>query len=270
VALYPHTIGVDLGQSRDFTSVAVLQEAYWLTERQAWSMGLPEEAGWVWPSQLPSPATIDDARSWNYYNGRPPNPPLALVHLDRYELHTPYPEIVTRIGALIGTPPLRLHCTPLVVDGTGVGAPVVDMLRQAGLGPTSVTITSGFTVICDQEDGSYRVPKRDLVSTMSVLLESRRLRIPRTLPIADLLDRELQEFRRTVTKVGNDTYAAERDQHDDMVLSIALAAWHREFVNGLIERQNATNAQQAAAVAAFEERANRLAIANAQAGRGGV
>jgi hypothetical protein len=264
MALYPHTVGVDLGQSRDFTSVAVLQEAYWLTAKQAWLVGRPEEAGWVWPSQLPSPRVIDEARSSNYYEGRPPNPPLALVHLDRYELHTPYPEIVERVGKLIQTPPLRLACTPLVVDGTGVGAPVIDMMHQAGLGPTSVTITAGFTVNHDPYDGSYRVPKRDLISTMSVLLEQRRLRIPTSLPNADLLTKELQEFRRTVTKVGTDTYAAERDRHDDMVLSIALAAWHREYMNGLIERQLATIEQQRARVAEAEERANQLAIQNAR------
>ena len=254
MALYPHTIGVDLGQQRDFTSVAILQEAYWFSAEQAWKAGLPEVAGWVWPSQLPSPVMIDEARSRNYYEGRPPNPPLALVHLERYELHTPYPEIVAGVGKLIRTPPLRLTCTPLVVDGTGVGRPVVDMMVQAGLGPTSVTITSGFTVNFDPEDRGYRVPKRDLVSTMSVLLEQRRLRIPTTLPNADLLTREMQEFRRTVTKVGNDTYAAERDRHDDLVLSIALAAWHREFMNTHLERANAESEQNAARVAEYEER----------------
>jgi len=258
MALYPHTVGVDLAQARDFTSVAVIQEAYWLTAQQARLLGvLMDVPGWVWPSQLPSPSAIDQARSLNYHQGRPPNPPLALVHLDRYELHTPYPEIVKRIGELIQTPPLRLASTPLVVDGTGVGRPVVDMLVQAGLGPTSVTITSGFTVTRDPEDGGYRVPKRDLVTTMSVLLEQRRLRIPTTLPNADLLTRELQEFRRTVTKVGNDTYAAERDRHDDMVLSIALAAWHREFMNGLIEQQNARVDRQATVAAEQQEAQER-------------
>jgi hypothetical protein len=264
VALYPHTIGVDLGQQRDFTSVAVLQEAYWFTAEQAWKAGRPDVAGWVWPSQLPSPKMIDEARSRNYYDGRPPNPPLALVHLDRYELHTPYPEIVERVGTLIRTPPLRLEVTPLVVDATGVGAPVTDMMRQAGLGPTALTITAGFTPSYDPADGSYRVPKRDLVSTMSVLLEQRRLRIPRSLPNADLLTRELQEFRRTVTKVGNDTYAAERDRHDDMVLAIALAAWHREFMNTHLERANADQQAQAARMAEAEERANQRAIQNAR------
>src|SRR3954470_1341706 len=159
---------------------------------------------------------------------------------------------------------MRLACPPLIVDGTGVGAPVCDLMRQAGLGPTSVTIMVGFTGNHGPYDGSYRVPKHDLISAMSVLLEQRRLRIPTSLPNADLLTRELQEFRRTVTKVGNDTYATERDRHDDMVLSIALAAWHREYHNGLIERQNATNEQQLAAQTAFEEHANRLAIENAR------
>ena len=268
MALYPHTIGVDLGRSRDFTSVAVIQEAYWLTTQHAWQVGLPEVAGWVWPSQLPSAACIDAARSRNYHEpdriGRPPNPPLSLVHLDRHELHTPYPEIVDRIGALLRTPPLRLECTPLVVDATGVGAPVVDMMRQAGLGPTAVTITAGFTPSYDPHDGSYRVPKRDLISTMSVLLEQRRLRIPRTLPNADLLTRELREFRRTVTKVGTDAYAAERDRHDDLVLAIALAGWHREFINTHVERANARIEQNRARVAEAEERANRLPIRNAR------
>jgi hypothetical protein len=104
-----------------------------------------------------------------------------------------------------------------------------------------------------------RVPKRDLISTMSVLLEQRRLRIPRSLPIADLLTKELQEFKRTVTKVGNDTYAAERDQHDDMVLALALACWYWEWVSTRFERASARHQQRAAARAVAEERAGRLA-----------
>jgi hypothetical protein len=51
-------IGVDLGQLRGYTSVAVLQEAYWLTAALAWSLNLPEVACWVWPSQLPSAGAL--------------------------------------------------------------------------------------------------------------------------------------------------------------------------------------------------------------------
>jgi hypothetical protein len=70
-----------------------------------------------------------------------------------------------------------------------------------------------------------------------------------------------------VTKVGTDTYAAERDRHDDMVLSIALAAWHREYINTHFERAYATIEQRRARVAEAEERANRLAIRSARAMR---
>ena len=38
MTLYPHTVGVDLGQSSDYTAVAVLEESYWLTEEQAWQL----------------------------------------------------------------------------------------------------------------------------------------------------------------------------------------------------------------------------------------
>lgn len=248
----------------------MIEKAYWLNAGTAWKLGQPEADGWVWPSQLPS-GIIDEVRSLNYYRPdlihRPPNPPLALLHLDRLELRTPYPEVVGRIDTTIRTPPLRLDRTPLIVDATGVGLPVVEMMRQAGLGPTACTITSDFNVTIDPYDGGYRVPKRDLISTMSVLLEQRRLKIPTTLPNSAMLVKELQEFKRTVTKVGNDSYAAERDRHDDMVLTIALACWYREYQSALIERENARLQKVAAAEAERDERANRLAIANARRAR---
>ena len=63
----------------------------------------------------------------------------------------------------------------MVVDGTVVGAPVVDMFRQKGLVPVAITITGGDTVT--GERGSYRVPKRYLVSTMRVLLQAGLLKV---------------------------------------------------------------------------------------------
>ena len=57
-------------------------------------------------------------------------------------------------------PPLQGHCR-LVMDATGVGAPVVDLLRQAELRPVAVIITGGDKVTSGK--GSLYVPKRDLV-----------------------------------------------------------------------------------------------------------
>ena len=241
MTLLPHFVGLDLGQSRDYSAVAVVEAAYWLTEDWAWQMNRP--AGWVWPSELASAVQIDQARSLNYYHERPANPPLSVRHLERFPLHTPYHEVVERVGQILATPPLRASEAALVVDATGVGRAVTDQLRQAGLDPIDVTITAGFTVGHERDrwlGESFTVPKRDLVSTMAVLLEQRRLKVAESLPEAPTLVRELQEFRRRVTPVGNDTYASWRENtHDDLVLAVALACWYRQWQYALIEEDQA-------------------------------
>jgi len=117
----------------------------------------------------------------------------------------------------------------LVCDATGVGAPVIDLFRQRGLSPVAVTITGG-TVVNRGDDGAYTVPKRDLISSVAVLLEQRRLRISERLPEARTLVKELQGFQRRVSRAGNEQYEAWREgTHDDLVLSVSLAAWYREW-----------------------------------------
>ncbi len=63
------------------------------------------------------------------------------------------------------------------MDGTGVGRPVVDLLRRARLEAIlmPVTITGGQTETTDQ--GFYRVPKRDLIVGLQVVLQRGGLQI---------------------------------------------------------------------------------------------
>ena len=65
----------------------------------------------------------------------------------------------------------------LAADATGVGAPVMDLLRAAGLGCelVAVTITGGDRAV--RADDGWRVPKRDLVVGLQVMLEAESLRI---------------------------------------------------------------------------------------------
>ena len=79
-------------------------------------------------------------------------------------------------------------------------------------------------------DGFYRVPKRNLVSTGQVLLQSQRLKIHSSLPLADTLTKELLAFKVTITAKGNDTYGNDwrENPHDDLVLSTLLAAYFGE------------------------------------------
>jgi hypothetical protein len=147
-------------------------------------------------------------------------------HLERAPLGMPYTGIVSRISVLLGRDPLCGR-TRLVVDATGVGAPVVDLLVQARMSPVAVTITAGETV--SRDGAAYRVPKRDLVGTMQVLLQSGRLKIADAIPEARLLVKEMLAFRVKITTSAHDTYGAWREgAHDDLVLAVALACWYGE------------------------------------------
>ncbi len=101
-------------------------------------------------------------------------------------------------------------------------------MRDHGLEPRPVVITAG-----DSEsfaDGFHRVPKRNLVSTGQVLLQSGRIKIHSSLPLADTLTKELLAFKVTITAKGKDTYANDwrENPHDDLVLSTLLAAYWGE------------------------------------------
>ena len=85
-----------------------------------------------------------------------------------YQLHTPYTAIVPAVAKLAAGPPLNGEAT-LVVDQTGVGRPVVEMLMRAPVPAriVPVTITAG-SAITRAEDGSFHVPKKVLVTSLQI------------------------------------------------------------------------------------------------------
>lgn len=151
-------------------------------------------------------------------------------HIQRFPLGTAYPTIVAEVAQLLEREPLKDSDVRLVVDGTGVGAPVVDLFRKekkqgtlkARLTP--VVITGGDAV--HREFDLARVPKRDLVGVVQVALQTGRLKIAAQLPEAETLTKELQNFQVKITDTAHDTYGAWREgTHDDLVLALALALW---------------------------------------------
>ena len=110
-------------------------------------------------------------------------------HLQRFPLGTPYPAIVSSVARMLQLPPLKDETPRLAVDETGVGAPVVDLFRQAQLNATlhPVHITGGSTINYDR--GVEFVPKRDLVSIVQVALQTEKLKIASALPEAQTLVR---------------------------------------------------------------------------------
>lgn len=151
---------------------------------------------------------------------------FQMRHIERPRLGTPYPAIVARVKELTETAPLAGRCV-VVVDATGVGAPVVDLLRMAGLRLVPVTITGGDQATRDGA-GGWRVPKRDLVFALLTALQTGRLLIADGLPLAPVLVNELLSFKVKIDPAtAHDSYAAWREgAHDDLVLSAALAIWY--------------------------------------------
>ena len=242
--MFHYYVGLDLGQSADYTALCVLEEPVWLGSGEVnWEYfrTFPPDGleGWVSPAQL-SPRTANNVLWTNYHYGRPAHPSLHLRHLERYELGTKYTEIITGVRRLLLRDPIRrrLKRTALLVDKTGVGAAVVDSFWQAGVRPISVTIHGGSAV--SEEPHHYRVPKRDLVAAVQTLLQNGRLKIAEGLELAPTLKKELLNFRVKINPAtAHDSYEHCRESdHDDLVLATAMACWYRQYWNAAAEARN--------------------------------
>ncbi len=154
-------------------------------------------------------------------------PHLNVRHLERLR-GVRYPDVVRHVKDRLVTmttvfprPTVRM-----AIDRTGAGRPVGDAFVEADLpcALTQVTIHGGDAVTRD--DAGFRVPKRDLVGAVQVMLQQGRLKVAQVLPEAATFVREATAFRVTISDSGHDSYSAWREgDHDDLVLAVAMAAW---------------------------------------------
>jgi hypothetical protein len=134
-----------------------------------------------------------------------------------------YPEVVSKVEQIMRSRPL-INNASLIVDATGVGAPVVDMFVKAGLNPIAIFIHGGNSV--NHEGSSWKVPKRDLISNLQLLFQTEKLKISDRLKLKEVFQSELLNFKVKIADSGHDSYEASGSSHDDLVLSVALAAWY--------------------------------------------
>ena len=199
-------VGVDLGTAVDYTAVSILEDVHgvldWNTpEERHTNTGLvpqkPEHRGYV-------------------------------RHLQRYELGLSYPQIIDRVIELLSRPPLcgdgDNPAAELVVDDSGVGRPVSDMLVDRGLKPVRVTIVGGMKA--EPKFGNrWHVPKELLITGLDAALHAGTLIIAKELTESHALKNELVDFRRTVSGAGRASFSARSGQHDDLILSVAISNW---------------------------------------------
>ena len=183
-------VGMDLGQSQDYTAIAVV-------ERREVMLAY---------------------RTPMFHS-------VAVRHVERLALGTPYAGVVARVRAIVQSDALKGDCS-LTVDATGVGNPVVEMLRAARLGCEicAVTITGGQQP--HSHTGGWNVPKQDLIAYIQVLLEKGELRIAKDLRGARMLLRELMDVQARLKSNGGTRVGADgHGEHDDLVIALALACW---------------------------------------------
>ncbi len=112
----------------------------------------------------------------------------------------------------------------LLADATGVGSAAVDMLRERGVPFVGISIHGGANVT-RTADG-YSVPKLQLVGALETAMQTGALKIAKGLPLGEVLAGELQGFKRKQSRNGHVRYEhAGQGDHDDLLLSLALAAW---------------------------------------------
>lgn len=200
-----YTIGLDLGQARDYTAAVIVERLHTVTNE------LRERA---------------DGTSYYVTQDH-----WHVRHIQRFDLGTPYPAVVAQIGELLSRKELR-YSTVLRIDATGVGRAVMDMFRETYLNekmgdfrPQPITISAGSS------RSGNSVPKTDLVAGIQIPLQEGPLKISEDIPLADKLRQELSDFRVKISASGNDMYEAVRESaHDDLVLALAMAVFriHRK------------------------------------------
>jgi len=209
-------VSVDLGMGPAPTSLVVLEGKTW---EYIATRVIESEDSTTWQPFFRAP----DGREVEHC----PAPVFYLRHVERMPPGSSYARIVQRVKAVYA----GLREPTLVLDVTGVGKAAVELFREAELAPYVVTITAADEVTDNWLN--FRVPKRDVISTAQVLLQTDRFKIAKDLSNAQLLLRELQSFRMNVDLKKTDALAWREGANDDLVLALAVGLWIGERRPGI-------------------------------------
>ncbi len=145
------------------------------------------------------------ARSGNTSSAKPRASPSA----------PPYPEVVKQVKALVDRVVAKRGSCTLVVDSSGVGVPVVDMMQATGMGCRlhPISITSG------EHATDTTVPAVHLITKMQMMAQSSELKITRGCRNGEDLHKELLHLQ----VEGKSSRGGE--EQDDLALALSLACW---------------------------------------------
>lgn len=145
-----------------------------------------------------------------------------VSHMQRLPLGTSTPDIVGMVSEVIERIP---GDTLIVLDITATGKAALDPFQRAGIrNLLPVSLVGGDKLT--ESDKVLKVPKKDLIGNLKIAFEAGEMKIARSLPDAELLIRELTNFRMThnIRNTG-DLEEWREGESDDLVFAVALSCF---------------------------------------------
>ena len=209
-----YLIIVDPGKKRDPTAIMVMRDNFVIVDGSP-RIGVPD-------------------KMQHYYE---------IIFIDKL-LEARYTDVVDYIANIAEHRDLKNN-HDLLVDGTGVGEAVIDIMREKFLVPISIVFTGGNSVNevyqpfgkVFSDTGKLagasvlkeiRVPKDDLVAAGQMLVQQGRLNVAEGMKFEDDFKRQLLAFRGKVNDTTQRTKheALTEADHDDLVVCFLMGAWY--------------------------------------------
>jgi hypothetical protein len=234
-------VGLDLGQANDPAAAAVLDRVRGREVTQhdeRWGLWDNDVEAWVGT----------DGKTWRQGTGLMPLHPSrghCEMWMREHKLLEVRGQLLCRSLRLWPTPTdynvivddvTSLPYDVLVPDFCGVGRPVVDMLRKAAaekrhkgkIYPVATVASSAraHARVDTRGHASHSVPKIELVTSIQVVQQDKRLVLPDS-PETGMLLGQLADYQMRYSKAGNVQFGnVERaGKHDDLVSALGLACW---------------------------------------------
>ena len=133
---------------------------------------------------------------------------------ERLALGTPYTEVVKRVKQVVTAVMARMPSSScnLVVDESGPGVPVVEMMRAAGMG----CAICGYTITNGAAATGSSVPRAEIVTRVQLMLEQEELEIAEGCRDAAAIEREMTYLQLSGKASG---------ENDDIAMGLALVCW---------------------------------------------
>lgn len=151
-----------------------------------------------------------------------------LVAMNRKQ-GLPYDQIVDWVVRTTKNPAFNQRQPPeFLLDSTGVGVAVRDMLAAKGVRLKAITITSGESY--SRQGPIFHVGKARLIGTFLGAFDAGKVRVNPNMPIWPAVEREMLSFRAEMSAQGRLRMEAEQGENDDMLFALAMAVWYGEEI----------------------------------------